>query len=131
VRAWVEAGGVLILTHDAVGFRWHARAFPEIGQGVALSKTRDLKIGENEFGLSAGAWQHEYPDHVVIEPGTNGKVLARNKEGKAVLVGGNQGKGKVFLYGALLGYAPGGTMSAGETQLLLELVGVSAHKNEN
>ncbi len=131
LRDWVAQGGVLLMTHDAVGFRWHARAFPEIGQGVALSKTRDVEIGENEFGLSVGAWQHEYPDHVVIEPGANGKVLAHDKEGKAVLVGGNLGKGKVFLYGALLGYAPGGAMSAGETQLLMELVGAHVQENKN
>ena len=126
LRDWVAAGGVLLLTHDAVGFRWHARAFPEIGQGIALSKTRDVEVVENTFGLSLGKWQHEYPDHVIIEPGKNGSVLARNQEGQAVLVGGNFGKGKVFLYGALLGYAPGGSLAVGETQLLLELVGAHA-----
>ncbi len=126
LREWVAQGGVLLLTHDAVGFRRHARAFPEIGQGIALSKTRDVEVVENTFGLSPGIWQHEYPDHVVIEPGKNGNVLARSKDGEAVLVGGNFGKGKVFLYGALLGYAPGGTLGAGETQLLLELVGANA-----
>lgn len=126
LRDWVKQGGVLLLTHDAVGFRWHARAFPEIGQGALLSKTREVEVLENGFGLAPGTWQHEYPDHVTIVPGVDGQVLARDKDGQAVLVGGNVGKGKVFLYGALLGYAPGGVLDAGEMQLLWELVGTRA-----
>jgi len=121
LRDWVSEGGVLLLTHDAVGFRSHLRAFPEIGQGEALSKTRDTEVLPNEFGFTPGNWQHEYSDHVTIAPGANGKIIARDTDGGAVLVGGNFGKGKVFLYGGLLGYATDGVLDAGEMQLLLDL----------
>lgn len=122
LRGWVAQGGIIVLTHDAVGFRWHARIFPEIGQGIARSATREVEVLKNGFGFTPGKWQHEYPDHIVIAPGAEGKVIARNQDGKAVLVGGSFGKGKVFLYGALLGYAPSGKIGSGETQLLLELL---------
>lgn len=121
LRNWVSQGGVLLLTHDSVGFRSHLRAFPEIGQGVALSKTKNVEVFKNEFGFSTGVWQHEYPDHVTIASGAAGKVIARDKDGMPILVGGSFGKGKVFLYGALLGYAPDGSLDAGETQLLMDL----------
>ena len=121
LRDWVSRGGVLLLTRDAVGFRAHLRAFPEIGQGVATSKTRDVEVLENTFGFAPGKWQHEYSDHITIAPGVAGKIIARDADGAPILVGGNFGKGKVFLYGGLLGYAPDGVLDAGETQLLLDL----------
>jgi hypothetical protein len=123
LREWVARGGVLVLTHDAVGFRWHLRAFPEIGEGVALSRSRGVEVLPNDFGISPGMWQHEYPDHVVIAPGAQGKVLAHEAgdASKPILVAGNFGKGKVFLYGGLLGYAPDGTLDDGERNLLLEI----------
>lgn len=126
LREWVSEGGTILLTHDAVGFRWHARIFPEIGQGTARSTVREVNLLKNSFGFASGAWQHEYPDHIAIAPGPDGQVIAQNKDGKAVLVGGRFGKGKVFLYGALLGYAPGGKMGEGETRLLHDLVKTNA-----
>jgi uncharacterized membrane protein len=123
IRNWVAAGGTLILTHDAVGFRWHLRMFPEIGAGAALSKKQDVTVEPNALGISAGEWTHEYPDHVIITPGKDGKVLAHETgdENKPVLVAGNFGKGKVFLYGGLLGYAPDGTLDD-ESKLILEMI---------
>jgi uncharacterized lipoprotein YddW (UPF0748 family) len=123
LREWVSQGGTLILTHDAVGFRWHGRIFPEMGQGVALSKNRNLEIVPNEFGISIGAWQHEYSDHVVLQAGKEGAVLAHEAGDatKPILIGGKFGRGKVFLYGALLGYAPDGNLNDGERTLLMEM----------
>ena len=121
LRDWVSRGGVLLLTHDAVGFRVHLRAFPEIGQGVATSKTCDVEVLENTFGFVPEKWRHEYSDHITIAPGKDGKIIARDADSAPILVGGNFGKGKVFLYGGLLGYAPDGVLDAGETQLLLDL----------
>jgi len=121
LRDWVSRGGVLLLTHEAVGFRAHLRVFSEIGQGVAFSKTREVEVLENTFGFATGKWQHEYSDHITIAPGADGKIIARDTDGAPILVGGNFGKGKVFLYGGLLGYAPDGVLDAGETQLLLDL----------
>lgn len=122
LRDWVAAGGTVLLTHDAVGFRWHARLFPEIGQGGARSVKRGVEVVQNEFGFTSEKWSHEYPDHITIAPGVDGKTIAHDEDGNAVLVGGKFGKGKVFLYGALLGYAPQGKLGAGENRLLHELV---------
>ena len=89
LRRYVERGGRLILTHDAVGYRWHPRLFPEIGVGIELSKGQDLVVGANEFGIAPGALKQGYSDHVVIAPAPNSTVLAREKDGgKAVVVSG-------------------------------------------
>jgi hypothetical protein len=60
---------------------------------------------------------------VVLQAGNDGKLLAREagENGAPVLIGGKFGSGKVFLYGALLGYAPDGELDEGERRLLLEL----------
>jgi uncharacterized lipoprotein YddW (UPF0748 family) len=123
LRDWVARGGVLLLTHDAVGFCWHLRAFPEIGEGVALSKSRGVEVLPNEFRITPGAWQHEFPDHVIIAPGSQGKVLAHEAGDatKPVLVGGSFGRGRVLLYGGLLGYAPDGTLDDGERNFFFEI----------
>ena len=123
LRAYVENGGRLILTHDAVGFRWHPRLFPEVGVGVALSTGRDLIVGENNFGLTAGALTQGYSDHVIIKPAPGATVLAREKDSdKAVVVSGKFGRGTVVMDGALLGFPSAGAMPASEQQLLRDLV---------
>ena len=124
LRAYVRGGGRLILTHDAVGYRWHPRLFPEIGVGVELSKTRDLVVGQNDLGLTPGALAQGYGDHVVIQGAPGASVLAREKEGdKAVVVAGQFGRGTVVMDGALLGYPSDGEMPDSEKRLLWELVG--------
>ena len=124
LRIYIENGGRLILTHDAVGYRWHPRLFPEIGVGAELSKGTDLVVGENSLGVTPGAVTQAYSDHVVIHPAPGATVLAREKEGgKAVIVEGKYGRGTVVMDGALLGYPSEGKMPASEQKLLRELVG--------
>jgi uncharacterized lipoprotein YddW (UPF0748 family) len=106
LRAWVESGGRLILTRDAVGFRWHARMFPEIGVGMSLSSSRDLQavIAVPEFPRST-PFQHEYGDHVQLAAGPKGQVLVTERpSGKPVALSGTVGKGTVILCGLVPGY---------------------------
>ena len=126
LRAWVSQGGHLILTHDAVGFRWDARLFPEVGAGARLAQNVPLSVEPNS-GLTPGALTPTYPDHVVIEPAAAAQVLVREAvggtHGDPVVVRGRLGRGTVILMGTLPGYVPlGKAPSVSENQLLRELL---------
>ena len=117
-------GGRLILTHDAVGYRWHQRLFPEIGVGVERLDGKDLVVGANDWNVTPGAVTQGYGDHVIIAATGDASVLAREaKTEKAVVVAGYFGRGTVIMDGTLLGAPSDGEMPASEKQLLWELVG--------
>ena len=123
LRAYVQGGGKLILTHDAVGFRWHQRLFPEIGVGVERLDGTEIVVQTNDFGVSAGAVTQGYGDHVIIAATAGATVLAREaKTDKAVIVAGKFGRGTVIMDGTLLGAPSDGEMPASEKRLLWELV---------
>ena len=124
LRKYVSDGGRLILTHDAVGFRWHQRLFPEIGVGVERLDGTEIIVGANDFGVTAGAVTQGYNDHVVIAATPGATILAREaKTNKAVVVAGQFGRGIVIMDGTLLGAPSEGEMPASEKRLLWELVG--------
>ena len=124
LRAYVRDGGRLILTHDAVGYRWHPRLFPEVGVGVARLDGKDVVALANNFGITAGAITQDYGDHVVINAAPGAQVLARETSSdKAVAVAGYYGLGTVVMDGTLLGAPSDGEMPASEKRLLWELVG--------
>ena len=131
LRAYVQGGGRLILTHDAVGYRWHPRLFPEIGVGAARLDGTEVVALANDLGVTPGAVTQGYGDHVVIEAAPGATVLATEKDsGNAVVVVGHFGRGTVVMDGALLGAPSDGKMPASERRLLWELVGASAVKVE-
>lgn len=124
LRAYVRDGGRLILTHDAVGYRWHQRLFPEIGVGVERLDGKDVIIGANDWNITPGAVTQGYSDHVIIAATPGATVLAREaKSDKAVVVAGYFGRGTVIMDGTLLGAPSDGEMPASEKRLLWELVG--------
>ena len=123
LRAFVREGGRLILTHDAVGYRWHQRLFPEIGVGVDRLDGKEIVALASDFGVTAGAITQGYGDHVVIQPAPGATILAREaKSNKAVVVAGYYGRGIVIMDGTLLGAPSDGEMPASEKRLLRELV---------
>ena len=127
LRAYVRDGGRLILTHDAVGYRWHQRLFPEIGVGVDRLDGTQIVALANNFGVTAGAVTQGYGDHVIIQSAPGATVLAREAaSNKAVVVAGYYGLGTVVMDGTLLGAPSDGEMPASEKKLLWELVGASA-----
>ena len=124
LRRYVSDGGKLILTHDAVGYRWHQRLFPEIGVGIERLDGKDVIVGANDYGITPGAVTQGYGDHVVIAATPNATVLAREaKSDKAVVVAGSFGRGTVIMDGTLLGAPSEGAMPDSEKRLLWELVG--------
>ncbi|HID24680.1 MAG TPA: hypothetical protein EYP14_20095 [Planctomycetaceae bacterium] len=128
LRQWVRRGGKLILTHDAVGFRWHMPLFPEVGRGVGRGTAREIvttaSIGRRQAGW---AFEHSYADHVRLAVGQRGKVLAAEAtpDGAPVLVAGQVGKGVVILSGILPAYTKEPLCDA-EKELFVGLI-VSSH----
>ena len=111
IRQWVSAGGRLILTHDAVGFRWHVALFPEVGRGLERSTQRQVRTAVAIAGQQPD-WrlEHSYADHVRIEPGPKARVLVfeDGPDAQAVVVGGEVGAGSVVLSGILPAYTSEG-----------------------
>jgi hypothetical protein len=105
IRSWVEGGGRLIVTRDAVGLRWHPRLFPEIGVGTELNKNRSVQVVAALRGWSKGTrFDHEYKDHAQLEVKATAKVLlAEAKSGNPVAASGKLGKGTVILNGLVPG----------------------------
>ena len=107
LRQWVEGGGRLILTHDAVGFRWHPRMFPEVGRGVGQGKGK-VVAARVPIGRRAPGWtfEHSYVDHVRLHVGDTAQVLLTEvMAGNApVVVSGRVDKGLVILSGVLPAY---------------------------
>ena len=124
LRQWVEAGGTLLLTHDAVGLRWHPRLFPEVGVGREEFPGRSLSAARAVGALKLGdTLEHAYRDHIRITPGPAGEVILREpgENGAPVVVVGKVGKGRVILYGPAAGHGSV-PMEAEEKALLRALL---------
>ncbi len=135
VRRFVERGGGVLLTHDAVGFRAHQPIFPELGAGVENVKDARLAVAGPHpvtAGFAPGApFEPGFRfDHVTIKPGKQAAILARNAQGAPVLAAGACGKGRVVLMGTLPGVSAGADQAGGrpapiaepEARLLLQAV---------
>ena len=113
LRQYVAQGGGLLLTHDAVGYRKHAVAFPGIGKGLlnprSVGYQDEVKVMAAHpvvAGLEVGqAFLHAFYDHVGLECGSGGTALLRDQRDLPVLVVAEAGSGKVVLNGMLTGYA--------------------------
>ena len=107
LRAWVEKGGRLLVTHDMVGMRGLLPVVPEVcrrGTGtVVASRWRAAFDHPAMVGVGPGLQGHAYYDHVTLEPGRDGMVLAVDEGGLPVLVVGPHGRG----WYAALGLVPG------------------------
>src|SRR5207247_618131 len=90
IRGWVESGGRLIVTRDAVGLRWHPRLFPEIGVGTELTKNKSVQVATSLRGFGKGTrFDHEFKDHAQLDVKSTAKVLlTETKTGKPVAASG-------------------------------------------
>lgn len=137
LRDHVNAGGGVLLTHDAVGYRKHDPAFPEIGQGylnpVSLEILDQVTVIEKHpvtEGFEVGdTFTHAYYDHVTLTGNTQGTTLIKDERDMPALVVGEFGKGRVVLNGMLPGYASVERTQAeerepegGELQILLNAI---------
>jgi len=110
VRGWVEAGGRLLLTHDACGFRGHPVLFPEVAEGAELHQTRKVELVSNAEWLplepAGTTFDHLYQDHVRLRVGPAGRVIAREPQedgGAPLVIAGPVGEGWVVACGLVPG----------------------------
>ncbi len=109
LRAFVRAGGGLVVTHDAVGYRGLPAIIPQVckkgvahardAQWIVVAKhpvTRGLPLNQ--------ALPHAYYDHIELAAGPKGVVLAKAaKSGKPVVIAGAFGKGRYVACGLAIG----------------------------
>jgi len=107
LRRWIAAGGRLLVTHDLAGIRGLLPVVPEVcrrGTGFPRSVRWQATADHPAVaGLPSGLHPHSYYDHIVLESGPHGAVLAADDEGRPVLVVGPHGDGRY----AALGLVPG------------------------
>lgn len=103
---WIEAGGAILSTHDAVGYRSHPAIAPEIAIGVDHTKSDTVRIADPGIappGLTDGLLKHAFYDHVILKAGDKARVLATDEAGKPVVVSGTLGKGRYCASGIAFG----------------------------
>jgi uncharacterized lipoprotein YddW (UPF0748 family) len=127
LRNWVSGGGVIVLTHDAVGVRWHPRLFSEIGEGFEPRNNRTLELEAAVADLPRGRrFDHAFADHIGLKLTPGVEVLAREPDPSSmpVVARGRFGAGTVVLMGTLPG-GGGFEMAPEEQSLLRNVVGGS------
>lgn len=111
LRAFVEAGGTLFVTHDAVGFRRCPVIAPEVCAGGverAEAATWKLSVDLPDSGLStAETYTHTFYDHIVLAPGPAGQVIATDEQRRPLVVAGPLGQGRFIACGLAIGIGPG------------------------
>ncbi len=128
-----EAGGGVMFGHHQVG---HDRAefgqettFRLIGMGsVGRPDTHTVVVaGEHPIteGLAAGeSYDHVYYDHFTVKPGKRGVAILKDPGGDAVMVAGEQGKGRVIYDGEIVLSDSSGAVAAegAERDVLLSAI---------
>jgi len=108
LRNYVKNGGVVMLTHDAVGYRRFKAAFPEIGKGQSSATDANVFVAADHAitsGLKVGdSFKQPYFDLIILAKGPQGTVICADTNGRPVMVAGSFGKGKVILNGMATGY---------------------------
>lgn len=112
LRAFVTAGGGLMVTHDAVGIRGYEPPFPEIATpvGDTLRETRVTVATEHPIttALAVGdTLAHSYYDHIPLKAGGAGTALVTNSQGQSVVVCGEDGAGRFIAWGMATGLGDG------------------------
>lgn len=132
LRGYAMRGGFVLLTHDAVGFRRFPVIFPEVCAGgterVEDAKWRLVADVPGDVGLERDReYTHTFYDHILVSPGPNGRVLATDASGRALVVEGWFGKGRVCASGIALGVGPGDSdveLSEAEMRLLRAILAI-------
>ncbi len=106
LRTWIRAGGAVLTTHDAVGYRSHPAIVPEIAAGVDHLKSDTVRVTEPDLvppGLTDGLLQHAFYDHVILKVGERAEAVVTDEEGRPVVVIGELGKGRYAASGIAFG----------------------------
>lgn len=106
LRGWIQAGGAVLTTHDAVGYRSHPAIVPDIAIGVDHLKSDRVRVTKPDLmppGLDEGLLEHGFYDHVILKPGEGGRTVVTDEEGRPVVVIGRLGKGRYAASGIAFG----------------------------
>ena len=114
IRNMVEKDGKgVIFMHNAIGreklTNLGKQIFPEICSGCAgrVAKTQEMTVEDDAifkgFLKNGDKYREAYYDHLAVVPGKSGKVVLRDRKGKAVAVIGKVGKGFVVYTGEIFG----------------------------
>jgi len=131
LREWVRAGGKLILTHDAVGFRVHLVPFPEIGRGAERATREQVVRGAPEvlgghLSLERGKrYSPSYSDFIALKAANKRvQVVVKGVSGRPAVLAAPFGKGKVVLSGLIFGWSNSEEvpLSGWERQLFIDLL---------
>lgn len=120
MRAFVAAGGGVVLEHDAVGCQgWtdDTILFPEIAAiGVDRSSTKKVCVVA-EHPVTAGLaaeFEHAYQDHIYMQVGPAGETVINDADGLATVIVGAYGMGRVVANGMISGYSADANGAAGD-----------------
>lgn len=129
LRNWIANGGRLLATHDMAGMRGLLPVVPEVcRRGIAAARSTQWRIAFDHpavAGVGPGLHPHSYYDHVTLEPGRDGMVLAVDEEDRPTLVVGPHGHGWYAALGLVPGLAPDDSevaLTGAELQLVQSLV---------
>ncbi|MEW6752770.1 MAG: family 10 glycosylhydrolase [Candidatus Latescibacterota bacterium] len=129
LRQWVAGGGRLLVTHDMVGLRGLLPIVPEVcRRGTGFPRSTLWRVAAEHAavqGVPAGLLPHAYYDHVALEAGAAGQVLAVDDADRPVLVVGEHERGRYAALGLVPGLTSGDRevpLEGGERQLVEALV---------
>ena len=131
VESFVRAGGGLITTHDAVGYRSMPPLCTTVCEGGAAHVRHERWKVSADHPIAAGlpkgvALAQGYFDHIQLKCGKDGAAVAvSEKTGKPVVVAGTFGKGRYVACGLLLGLDPSkkeAPPAADEARLLINAI---------
>lgn len=107
LQVFVGAGGGLVLNHAACGRHRPETLYPGIAKRVSGRREDTVVQVARDHPITKelpAEFEHAYYDHLLLEPGEDGEVVIRDREGDPVSVVGTVGKGRVVLNGTIPGF---------------------------
>jgi hypothetical protein len=110
LNAYAYSGhGVLLCSYSVGGFRRRPKVFPEVATATGRVNDQIILVKDSKHPVTEGINKviHSYYDHVILQPGPLGKVLADDRSGihPEVVVGIVGNNGKVLCTGNAFGVA--------------------------
>ncbi len=129
LRNWIAAGGSVLATHDAVGYRGYVPIAPEVCEGGAgHDRATSVVVADSPLvpeEYRGAVFDHAFFDHIILRTGDKGQAVVTDEAGKPVVVVGQVGKGRYVASGIAFGLNADTREQEptdGEADLLHELV---------
>lgn len=107
LQVFVGAGGGLVLNHTACGRHRPETPYPGVARRVSGRREDTVVTVARDHPITRGlpeTFEHAYYDHLLLEPGEDGEILVRDREGDVVIVAGTVGEGRVVFNGTVPGF---------------------------